>query len=202
MANTATISKDKINERLDEINDKIRYGYIDEAITMTRELYAEASSDPSVQSVMSNLDQVEQRAKQALNELDKSLEKYNWKEIYNLAKEIKIMGCNDRIKQAIYLRVDSEIQRFNDIVSEALILTLHNKWDEANSMITDVEITDINGVRAKKLRSFFEQFKTVCTDKNVLSYDRQRELKELFNTFDDYYSDRSPVKVLWSISSI
>ena len=204
MADTATLSKKQINEQLAEIDRKLEYKHFETALTLGRELYAKASSDPSVQLTMKNLDEINQRIDTVLTCLDESFKKYNWDQIYSYIKEIKILDSDSRVKRVIFLKIKSNLEQYNSITAESLDQIMFNDWPEADKRIKELEKMDPKGSRSKQIRAFYEIFKCcIGMASKDLDYKIQQELKRLFERYEYYRrSDKSPVFVLWNIDKI
>lgn len=198
MAGTKTLTKEQVNEQLDEIDKKIRYGDIEDAAAIGRKLYAAASSDPAVQIVMNNLSEIEQRANNVISQLDGCYGKLNWEQIYNCKSEIEVLCCNHKVKKVVFLKIAGLIERFNHIVVDALDMTLSNNWSKAEERLQEAEMMDPDGLRSRRLRLFCDEFKGVCTSKKALDCDCQQGLRKLFNQYDQYrFTKESPVLINW-----
>ena len=198
MAGTNALNEEEIGKKLDEIDQKLRYGNLEEAVAISRPLYAAASANPAVQMVMNNLSEIEQRVNEALAQLDDCHEKLNWEQIHNRTREIEILYCNHKVKTVVYLKIAGQIERYNQVIADVLDMTLTNNWTKAEERVREAEKMDPDGMRSRKLRAFHEEFKMVCTGKRSLDYGCQQALRELFKKFDHYrFSGDSPVFVNW-----
>ena len=200
MAGTNALNEEEIGKKLDEIDQKLRYGNLEEAVAISRPLYAAASANPAVQMVMSNLSEIVNRANEVLAQLDDCHEKLNWEQIQGCKREIDVLYCNHKIKRVVFLKIAGRIERYNQITAEALDMTLANNWTKAEERVREAETMDRNGMRCRKLRMFYDQFKEMCSGKKTLNYDSQQTLRELFRKYDLYrFSEDSPVYVTWRI---
>ncbi|RKY10549.1 MAG: hypothetical protein DRP56_00705 [Planctomycetota bacterium] len=196
MAGTKTLSKEQVNEQLDDIDQKIKYGHIEDAAAIGCKLYAAASADPAVQMVMSNLSEIQQRANDVISQLDDCHGNLNWEQVSNCMREIEVLCCNHKVKKVVFLKIAGLAERFNHITAEALDFTMANSWFKAGERVKEAEAMDPDGIRSRKLRLFYENFKDICESKKTLDYSSQQCLRELFKQFDQYrFSDKSPVFV-------
>ena len=201
MAGMNALNEHEIGMKLEEIDQKIKHGRIDEAIALSRPLYAKASADLAVQMVMKNLSEITQRANDVLAQLDDCHGKLNWEQIHSYKREIEILHCNHKLKNVIFVKIADLIERYNQITADALDTALENKWSKAEERVRDAEMMDPNGMRSRRLRAFCDGFKKWCSAKGLSDHDCRQALRLWCTKFGYYrFSQKSPVYVTWPIN--